>query len=71
VRQQYALPTSDHIKPSQVDAFGRELQEKLLANKDSPISKRYLTMLVDEIVVNGKTATMAGSHAAEASMLRV
>jgi site-specific DNA recombinase len=70
MRRQYALPAVDYIKPSQVDAFGRVLREKLLA-KDSPIAKRYLAMLVDEIVVKGKTATRTGSHAAVASTLRL
>ena len=70
MRRQYALPAGEFLKPSQVDAFGRVLREKLLA-KDSPIAKRYLALLVDEIVVNHKTATMKGSHAALASTLRV
>ena len=69
-RREHALPAVEYIKPSQVEAFGQVLRQKLLA-KDSPIAKRYLALLVDEIVVNDKTATMRGSHAALASTLHV
>lgn len=70
MRWRYAVPAADHIKPSQAEAFGRILRDKLLA-KDSPIAKSYLALLVDEIVVTEKEATMTGSHTAVASTLRV
>jgi hypothetical protein len=44
------------------------LWEKLLA-KDSPIAKSYLDILVDEIVVQDKTATISGSYAALAETM--
>lgn len=44
------------------------LRRKLLA-KDSALAKSYLNILVDEIVVADKTATMKGSHVALASTI--
>src|SRR3569833_3403234 len=70
MRRRYAVPAADHIKPSQVEAFGRILRDKLLA-KDSSIAKSYLVLLVEEIVVTEMAATMTGSHAAVASTLQV
>lgn len=70
MRRRYAVPGADHIKPSQVEAFGRILRDKLLA-KDSSIAKSYVVLLVEGIVVTEKAATMTGSHAAVASTLQV
>ena len=62
VRRDYSLPT-EQIKASQVEAFAKTLKTKLLA-KDSAIAKSYLNLLVDEVVVRDKTATMTGSYSA-------
>ena len=62
VRRAHSLPV-DQLKASQVEAFAKTLKAKLLA-KDSALSKSYLNLLVDEIVVNGKTAMMKGSYGA-------
>ena len=69
VRRAQALPAVEHLKASQVDAFGKVLRQKLLA-KDSPLAKRYLTLLVDEIVVEDQAATIKGSYGALASTLQ-
>ena len=53
---------------SQVDLFGKVLRQKLLA-KGSPLAKSYLNILVDEIVVEDKTATIKGSYAALAETM--
>jgi site-specific DNA recombinase len=62
VRRDYSLP-AEQIKASQVEAFAKTLKTKLLA-KDSAIAKSYLNLLVDEVVVRDKTATMTGSYSA-------
>ena len=62
VRREYSLPI-DQIKASQVEAFAKTLKAKLLA-KDSTLAKSYLNLLVDEIIVSNKTATMKGSYSA-------
>ncbi|MHB8473244.1 MAG: hypothetical protein ACYDC8_10480 [Gammaproteobacteria bacterium] len=64
----HALPAVEYLKTSQVDTFGQVLRQKLLA-KYSDLAKRYLNILVDEIVVNDKTATITGSYAALASAM--
>ncbi|MGE3480449.1 MAG: recombinase family protein [Gammaproteobacteria bacterium] len=69
-RREYSLPAVEYIKPSQVETFGRVLREKLLA-KDSDMAKRYLSLLVDEVVVKDDTATVRGSYDALASTLHV
>ena len=61
VRRDTAIPAGDYLKASQVDVFGKVLREKLLA-KGSPLAKSYLNALVDEIVVEEKTATIKGSY---------
>ena len=48
------------INGQQIDAFCRALTEKLLDPK-APFGKRYLHLLVDEIRVTGKVATVKGS----------
>ena len=69
-RREHSIPAVEYVKQSQVEAFGRVLREKLLA-RDSDLAKRYLSLLVDEIVVRDKTATIRGSYHALASSLRV
>ncbi|MDO8335751.1 MAG: hypothetical protein Q7T74_03145, partial [Candidatus Saccharibacteria bacterium] len=69
VRRDYSLPAVEHIKASQVDVFGKVLREKLLV-KGSPLAKSYLNILVDEIVILDKTATIKGSYAALADTMQ-
>ena len=69
VRRDHSLPAVEHIKASQVDVFGKVLRHKLLA-KDSALAKSYLNILVDEIVVQDKTATVKGSYAALAETMQ-
>ena len=64
-----ALPEVREIKPSQVGHLSSVLRQKLLA-KGSPLAKRYLSILVDEVVVAEETVTIKGSHAALASTLQ-
>ena len=63
VRRRHAVPV-ERILPSDIDAFSKVIRTKL-RNKD--FAKRYLQLLVDEIVVSGNTATMKGSYAALAN----
>lgn len=69
VRRDHSMPAVEHIKASQVDVFGKVLREKLLTPK-SPLAKSYLNILVDEIVVKEKTATIKGSYAALAETMQ-
>jgi DNA invertase Pin-like site-specific DNA recombinase len=69
VRRDASLPAVEHLKASQVDVFGKVLREKLLAN-GSPLAKSYLNILVDEILVKDKTATIKGSYAALAETMQ-
>ena len=69
IRRDQSLPAVEHIKASQVDIFGKVLREKLLA-KGSPLAKSYLNILVDEIVVQDKTATVKGSYEALAETMQ-
>ena len=69
VRRDTSLPAVEYLKASQVDVFGKVLRQKLLA-KDSPLAKSYLNILVDEIVVEDKTATIKGNYAALAEMMQ-
>lgn len=69
VRRDSALPLVEYLKASQVDIFGKVLREKLLA-ADSALAKSYLRILVDEIVVQDKTATVRGSYAALADTMQ-
>ncbi len=62
VRRDHSL-SIDQLKSSQVEAFAKTLRSKLLA-KDSTLAKSYLNLLVDEIVVTDKTATVRGSYSA-------
>ena len=69
VRRDTSLPSVEYLKASQVDVFGKVLRQKLLA-KGSPLAKSYLNILVDEIVVQDKTATIKGSYAALAETMQ-
>jgi len=59
----------EYLKASQVEVFCKVLRQKLLA-KGSPLAKSYLNILVDEIVVQDKTATIKGSYAALAETMQ-
>ncbi|MDQ5946490.1 MAG: site-specific recombinase, partial [Pseudomonadota bacterium] len=65
VRRVHALPV-DRILPSNIEAFSKAIRTKL---KDREFAKRYLQVLVDEIVIEGDTATMRGSYAALANAI--
>ena len=69
VRRDTSIPAVEYIKASQVDVFGKVLREKLFA-KGSPLAKSYLNILVDEIVVTNKTATIKGSYDALAETIQ-
>ena len=69
VRRDTAHPALENLKASQVELFGKVLRKKLIA-KDSSLAKGYLNMLVDEIVVENKTATIKGSYGALAETLQ-
>jgi site-specific DNA recombinase len=69
VRSETTLPVTDYLKASQVEVLGKVLRQKLLVN-GSPLAKDYLNILVDEIVVEDKTATLKGSYAALAQTLQ-
>ncbi len=58
-RRNHAAPV-ERILPSNIEAFSKAIREKL---RDKEFAKRYLNVLVDEIVVSGDTATMKGSYA--------
>jgi len=45
-RRVQEMPVVKFIKPSQVEAFGQALRQKLLAN-DSSLAKSYLNLLVE------------------------
>lgn len=65
VRRDHSLPV-DQIKASQIDNFGKLLRQRLMSS-DSGFAKSYLNLLVDEIVVQDRTATIKGSYAALAA----
>lgn len=69
-RRDSSLPAVEYLKASQVDAFGKVLRQKLLTS-GSPLAKSYLNILVDEIVVQDKAATIKGSYAALAETMLV
>ncbi len=64
-RREHSLPV-DQIKASQIDSFGKLLRKRLTSS-DTGFAKSYLNLLVDEIVVADKTATIRGSYAALAA----
>jgi len=51
--------TTRRQSSNQVDLFGKLLREKLFA-KNSPLEKSYLSILINEIVVKDKAATIRG-----------
>ncbi len=55
------------LKPSQIDGFAKALHRRLLSG-DTGFAKSYLNLLVDEVVVEGKTATIRGSHSTLAAV---
>jgi site-specific DNA recombinase len=61
VRRDQSLPALEDLQASQVEAFSKVLRQKLLG-KDSRLAKSYLNLLVDEIVVADKEATIKGSR---------
>ncbi|CAH1386885.1 recombinase family protein [Candidatus Nitrotoga sp. M5] len=69
VRRDTSVPAVEYLKASQVDVFGKVLRQKLLA-KGSPLAKSYLNILVDEIVIVDKSATIKGSYAALADTMQ-
>ena len=69
IRRNHSLSV-DQLKSSQVEAFAKTLKAKLLA-KDSALAKSYLNLLVDEIVVTDKTATVRGSYGALAHAVSI
>lgn len=69
MRRDTSLPAVEYLKASQVDVFGKVLRQKLLA-AGSSLAKSYLNVLVDEIVVQDKTATIKGSYAALADTMQ-
>lgn len=64
-----SLPAVEYLKALQVDVFGKVLRQKLLAS-GSPLAKSDLNILVDEIVVKGRTASIKGSYAALAGTIQ-
>lgn len=69
VRREHSLPI-DQLKASQVEVFAKTLKAKLLAN-DSALSKSYLRLLVDEIIVSDNTAVVKGSYGALAEAVAI
>lgn len=65
IRRQSSLPV-DQIKATQINSFGKVLRKKLLS-RDSAMAKSYLNLLIDEIVVNDRAATVKGSYGAFAA----
>ena len=59
-RRQQFIPTA-RILPSNIEAFSYAIRKRL---RESPpeFAKRYLQVLVDEIVINGNEATIRGSY---------
>jgi site-specific DNA recombinase len=66
VRRDHSVPI-ETLKPSQIDGFAKALRHRLLSG-DSGFAKSYLNLLVDEVVVEGKMATIQGSYAALAAV---
>ncbi|WP_025872713.1 recombinase family protein [Methylobacillus glycogenes] len=61
-RREVSLPV-DQIKTSQVELFGQSLRQRLMSN-DKGFAKSYLNLLVNEITIKGKEATIKGSYSA-------
>ena len=61
LRRLQALPV-ERILPSQVEAFGKLIGKKL-RDRSAAFGRDYLRAVVDQVVVNGNTATISGSNA--------
>ncbi len=59
-RRQHSMPTA-RILPSTIDAFSQAIRKRL-TDPRKDFAKRYLQVLVDEVVVNGSEATIRGSY---------
>jgi len=59
-RRQQPMPTA-RILPSNIDAFSQAIR-KHLTDPRTNFAKRYLQVLVDEVVINGNEATIRGSY---------
>jgi len=59
-RRQQPMPTA-RILPSNIDAFSQAIR-KHLTDPRTDFAKRYLQVLVDEVVINGNEATIRGSY---------
>jgi site-specific DNA recombinase len=53
----------DNVNPAKIDAFANALQTRL-RDSTSNFGKDYLRLLIDEIRVEGETATVRGSYGA-------
>jgi len=51
------------FSPKRIEAFGALLKEKL-SDASQPLAKSYLKLLVKDVVVSGRTATIRGGHSA-------
>ena len=60
LRRRHALPVA-RVLPSQVSAFSKVIRAKL-RDRSSTFAKDYLRSVVDEIRVEGNTATISGSY---------
>ncbi len=49
------------ILPSNIGAFSHAIRKRL-GDPRTEFAKRYLQVLVDEVVINGKEATIRGSY---------
>lgn len=67
LRRRKTLPL-ENINPAMIGAFTKVLRKKLL-DTESPFGKVYLRLLVDEIRVEGKQATITGSYSAMAQAM--
>ena len=68
VSREQSMPEVEYLKPSQVELFGKALRKKLMS-KDSALAKSYLNILVDEIRIEDKQATIRGSFDALAATM--
>lgn len=59
VRRNLAVPV-ERVLPSNIEAFTKAIRRKV---RDKDFAKWYLQALVDEIVVDGDSATLKGSYA--------
>ena len=64
-KQQKQMPL-DLLKANHINAFTTALR-KILLDRDSNFGREYLRLLVSEIRIDGKSASITGSYAAIAS----